>query len=122
MVATVGVAAEKSSVQIKFEPITLERVEQVAEPGVRVTKDGANTIVAIFAGEKRTGGYSVKVTGVEKRGHVCTVNYRIDTPPPGAIVTQAITYPHQAVRIQTACSKVELNPPLPSKRTSRPDR
>ena len=76
-----------------------------------------NTVVAIFAGEKSTGGYSVRVdriTDDSSPGQPSsgTVHYRVIAPPPDAFVTQAFTYPYVIVRIERRFEQIRFQPPL----------
>jgi hypothetical protein len=57
------------------------------------------SLVAIHLGERRTGGYSVTVTEIRQKGKELTVTAVERRPPPGAIVTMALTQPYQIVRI-----------------------
>jgi hypothetical protein len=86
---------------------------RVTKPESRVAQAKGATTVTIFAGEKPTGGYTVEVTGVDRRGGTCTVRHKVDPPPPDAMVTQALTYPSTTIRITPACREVKLDPPLP---------
>jgi hypothetical protein len=57
-------------------------------------------IVAVFSGEKKTGGYGIQITKIEedqKKGEliVCLLETQ---PSLKAIVTQALTQPHHIVR------------------------
>ena len=70
-------------------------------------------VVAVFAGEKSTGGYSVEILTVETRNFqtkdlpslVIVVEYR--QPKPGDFVTEAMTYPYHMIKIpQTDVKKV----------------
>ena len=62
-------------------------------------------VVAVFAGEKSTGGYSVEMLTVETRNFqtkdlpslVIVVEYR--QPQPGDYVTEAMTYPYHMIKI-----------------------
>lgn len=47
-----------------------------------------SAVVAAFAGEKNTGGYSVAIDGSTGNFSV-----KVNSPPPDAIVTEALTYP-----------------------------
>lgn len=58
--------------------------------------------VAVFAGRHMTGGYQVEIAGIDRDDAGCTVDYRVDGPPPGAMVTQMITSPW-AVRTLPSC-------------------
>ncbi|NEQ28599.1 MAG: protease complex subunit PrcB family protein [Microcoleus sp. SIO2G3] len=79
-------------------------------PRVDFTDD---QVVAVFMGEKRTGGYSVEILTVETKSSleddqtslVITVAYR--QPKPGDIVQEVITYPYHIITIpQLVANKV----------------
>lgn len=72
-------------------------------------------ILVLAAGTKRTGGYSVEVTGVENKGDRLLVRWKLNVPPPGAVVTAALTNPGLAVLITRTPRKVGFDPPLPAK-------
>jgi hypothetical protein len=72
-----------------------------------------NKVVAVFMGEKRTGGYSVEILTVETKSSeqkdlaslVITVADR--QPKPGEIVQEVITHPYHIITIpQSAANKV----------------
>jgi hypothetical protein len=64
------------------------------------------SVVAVFGGERPTGGWSVRVRSIEQRGSSCTVRYEVVGPPPGAVVTQAITHPFAVVKVDAKCESV----------------
>ena len=99
--------------------------EQRSEPGLavlnseadwsRFTEDAAegidfrkHTVVAVFAGEKPTAGYSVRVTKVEKNSDACVVHHTVTAPAKDAMVAQMITYPYVVVRLDAKCAKAKL--------------
>jgi hypothetical protein len=49
--------------------------------------------IVVFLGARRTGGYAVEITGVETSSEGVIVTTRESAPPPGAMVTQALTQP-----------------------------
>lgn len=51
-------------------------------------------------GEKRTGGYSVKITKVAQSGKELRISYKLTSPAPGAMVTQALTYPKDTTNLE----------------------
>ncbi|WDD36526.1 protease complex subunit PrcB family protein (plasmid) [Nostoc sp. UHCC 0926] len=61
------------------------------------------SVVAVFAGEKPTSGYSVEILSVETSGSqsqeqlAITVQHR--HPSAGDFVTEALTYPYHMIRI-----------------------
>jgi hypothetical protein len=56
-------------------------------------------VVGIFLGEKSTGGYEVEIVRAERRDCSLYFYYREESPPPGAMVTQALTQPFHLVKI-----------------------
>lgn len=56
--------------------------------------DVANEMaVAIFLGEKRTGGFGALLLGTRVEDGKLVIDYRETTPEPGMMVTQALTHP-----------------------------
>lgn len=56
-------------------------------------------VIAVFAGEQPTGGYTAAVTGVEDTEDERIVHITITAPGEGCMTTQAITSPYQIVRV-----------------------
>ena len=56
-------------------------------------------VVALFLGEKPTGGYDVQISRAEQTQDGLTIYYREKSPLPGGMVTQALTQPFHIVRI-----------------------
>jgi hypothetical protein len=128
---------------VTFSTLRIRGSNQVAEPSAYVIRDGEawnrflrgtlgvrdapprvdfnrSLVVAIFAGEQRTGGYSVtveRVTEDSRPGEPARgiVHYRIVSPPPDAFVTQALTYPYTVVRIDKRFESVAFQPEIPVK-------
>ena len=67
--------------------------------------------VVITRGEQPTGGYTVEITNVENRGDFVAVLYLYKDPADDEVVTQAITYPLDIVKIK------RVNKPIKFKRT-----
>jgi len=59
-------------------------------------------MVAAFQGQQYTGGYSVHITAIERRGDQLVVRATFASPGPGAIVTQVLTAPAHIVSIAAA--------------------
>ena len=65
------------------------------ETGASVPSDaGGGTYLAAYWGEKPTGVYSLGARSARLEGDRVTVRLALEEPPPGAIVTQALTYPY----------------------------
>lgn len=58
-------------------------------------------VIAVFLGEKPTGGYGVEISGAEVADGSVTIFVKETSPKPGAIVTQTINQPFHIVRIET---------------------
>ena len=55
--------------------------------------------IAIFGGQRPTGGFAVAVEQVTESTSGIEVAYRVTSPPPGAIVSQALTSPFQIIAV-----------------------
>jgi hypothetical protein len=117
----VAVAAGAFAAPIRFsvldDPPSKSDVTK-AQYRVSQQKKDRSTIVAIYAGEKPTGGWSVVVQTVDRdaKTGVCTIDYKVSPPNPDAFVTQALAYPSVAIRIDSpGCKKVQVRPPLPQR-------
>lgn len=61
-------------------------------------------VVAVFMGQRRTGGYAIEVASVEVGAEELVITVRETSPAAGSINTQALTAPYHAVRV----AKTEL--------------
>lgn len=68
-------------------------------------------LVVVSAGMKRTGGYRVKILTLPVKDGKLTVRWKLDSPAPGSIVTQAITYPAEMVLVERVAGDVKFDPP-----------
>ncbi len=84
-----GQGSKHSRVVLATSPAALSEVT-----ALKVPNSGEGTYLAVYWGEKSTGGYSVSVKGARIEGERVTVRLALERPPPGAIVTQAFTYPY----------------------------
>ncbi|RMH57111.1 MAG: protease complex subunit PrcB family protein [Deinococcus-Thermus bacterium] len=64
--------------------------------------------VAFFWGQKPTGGYSLQYAGSQTVGNTLRVTLRLNSPPPGAILTQAITSPFVILEVPGHFIRVEF--------------
>jgi hypothetical protein len=56
-------------------------------------------VVAVFFGEKPTGGYDIEIIRAERNDGVLTVSFNEKGPRPGAMLIQALTQPFHIVRV-----------------------
>lgn len=71
------------------------------------TMDGY-TYAALTGGLQRTGGYRVELVGVHRQGDGWLVDARVVPPPPGAIVTMALTNPVAYYRLDQLDGEVRV--------------
>jgi hypothetical protein len=79
-----------------FRSMWTARVGAGDPPRVDFSKEA---IVFVFGGMRNTGGYSVDVRGAQVEGDALVLDAVVQGPPPGAIVTQVITYPYAVVAV-----------------------
>ncbi len=65
-------------------------------------------VLAVFAGEKPTGGFTMAIKRVVKERGGLKVYVEEGSPPPGAMVTQVLTYPYHIVSIPRIDLPVEF--------------
>jgi PrcB C-terminal len=56
-------------------------------------------VVALFMGERPTGGHRIEITRVERADSGLSVRYRSQAPDPGTMVSQALTQPFHLVTL-----------------------
>ena len=64
--------------------------------------------IAIFAGERPTGGFTVSVEEVTESVSGLEVAYRVSGPPPDAMVSQALTSPFQMIAVESQAATVRF--------------
>lgn len=70
--------------------------------GLTVQVEGERLRIAAHQGQQSTGGFSIKVTKVERSGTTLRVYATLAEPGPGAIVTMVLTSPAHVVSIAKA--------------------
>lgn len=68
------------------------------------------TAVAIFLGQRRTGGYSVEILGLRRENDDLVLDYREQKPAPDAMVTQVISSPWAVVLLSPSGLPIEVRP------------
>jgi len=56
-------------------------------------------VVAVFLGEKNTGGYDITIVRAERNDDELVIHYQEKTPAPGSMLIQAFMQPFHIVRI-----------------------
>jgi hypothetical protein len=68
-------------------------------------------VLVLSGGQRRTGGYSVQVKGIEVKGDTLTVRWEVKGPPPGSFVTQALTHPSKTLLVERFDGTIRFDPP-----------
>jgi PrcB C-terminal len=63
------------------------------------------SVVFLFAGQRSTGGHSIEVRGASVEQTTLVVDAEIKGPPPGSMVTQALTSPFAVIAVSTKNAK-----------------
>ncbi|MBU3925325.1 protease complex subunit PrcB family protein [Patescibacteria group bacterium] len=66
-------------------------------------------IIAVFQGEKSTGGYNTEINTIAEKGNTIEVSVLENSPGRGCAVTQALTSPFHIVKVQKSDKKVLFN-------------
>lgn len=72
---------------------------QLSVPPVPTVDFARETVVAVFQGERPTGGYGIEISDAVLEGDELFVQMRFQEPAPDAFTTQALTSPWAMVRV-----------------------
>lgn len=67
------------------------------------------TIIALFLGEKTSGGYSISVEKVVNYKDSIVVNYKTETPKKGEMVTSVMTQPYCIIKMPKTLKTIVFN-------------
>lgn len=84
--------------------------QEVGQPEPVSFAPAREMAVAIFLGERRSGGYSVRIDEAGPRDGRFVVTYRESPPPAGTLVPQALTYPWALVVVPRSDLPVNVTP------------
>lgn len=137
MLLGTGLSLSGQERTVRFGPLPLKLGSDIEEHSARVITDDKSwkaflsqtsnagpppkvdftkqMVIAIFAGLKPTGGFSVRVSKVvdhSKTGKPsrAVVHWQLRPPPPDSMVTQALTYPSAVIRLDKRFDVVDFNP------------
>ncbi|HET8569970.1 MAG TPA: protease complex subunit PrcB family protein [Candidatus Limnocylindria bacterium] len=92
----------------RVESTTPQSGRGETSPAIDAVRTASGLRITVFQGQKTTGGYSVRVERVGKRGGELRVHASFSEPGPDAIVTQALTSPAQTISVDVAADAVVL--------------
>jgi hypothetical protein len=72
---------------------------KIADLVPNATTPSGRVLVAAFQGQQNTGGYSIEITAIERKGDQLVVRATFGVPGPSAMVTQVLTSPAHVVSI-----------------------
>ena len=81
-------------------------------PSVDFSRD---MVVALFMGERPTGGYAIEVTQIERTDAGLSIRYRTRHPDPSAMQTQALTQPFHLIKLARVDDSVTFVAENPSR-------
>ncbi len=67
-----------------------------------------NMVIAVFMGERPTGGYGIEIKSIDEYPDRITVNIVETEPGPDELTTQALTYPYHIVTTEKTDSEVRF--------------
>lgn len=95
-------------------------VDRLLPPGTRVDWN-REMVIAALMGTQNTGGYSIQIKGIERKqmmtilpvpgpppSYYLEVQVERRTPPPGSIVTMALTSPFHVVKLAKTADRVDF--------------
>ena len=77
-----------------------------SDPSINFT---TNTLIGIFAGQKPTSGYGIKITSIVENGCQIVVNFYEHGPQTGETPTTGATYPSDYVLIPNTTKQIYFN-------------
>jgi hypothetical protein len=80
--------------------------ETIGRPPPRLLDPSHEMAVALFLGERRTGGFSIQLVEARIAAESLVVTYREITPPAGAMVSQSLTSPWLVAVLERSDSPV----------------
>jgi len=95
----IRIIKEEQALREVYGQVNKTRKPGFSLPKIDFTKE---TIVAIFMGEKNTGGYAVKVVSVLDKEAILLVTVQESQPKANAMVITALTQPICIVKINSA--------------------
>ncbi len=90
--------------------VAVWREDNYRSRGVYVLPAGEVTYLLVAWGEKPTGGYSIAIDHIERAvtGGISLAAV-LEEPGPDDVVTQALTYPHQLIALETTAETIVVN-------------
>jgi len=88
---------------------------QIAPPAPPPVDFSRDMVVALFMGERPSGGYAIEVTRIDRTDSGLSVHYRTRQPDPAAMQAQALTQPFHLVALPRTDGPVTFVAESPSR-------
>ncbi len=66
-------------------------------------------LIAVFQGQKNTGGYSIEITSMKEFDDYIEVNVKEISPGEGCLVTEALSSPYHIVEVKKTNKEIRFN-------------
>lgn len=66
------------------------------------------TVLAVFKGQQTSGGHSISITDVMKKGDVCSTQVKEVSPDPGGMMSMGFSQPYHIVKVPKMEAKVSF--------------
>jgi len=87
---------DENSLNEIYNLIGKGRMPELEAPAIDFEKE---TVIALFLGEKTSGGYSITVKQIENINDKVNVVYKVTSPKPGDMVTSVMTQPYCIIKM-----------------------
>ena len=103
------VEIEKTDLMNLSDDAQKELAERKSTDGAYVFTDNNKNYLAVFAGERNTGGYGIEIIEVILNNNDLAISIEMTEPDPDMMVTQALTYPMDLVELKNIKNVENLN-------------
>ena len=94
---------DKNSLNEIYNLISKGRMPKLEIPAIDFKKE---IVIALFLGEKTSGGHSITVKQIENINDKVIVTYKIDSPKKGEMVTTVMTHPYCIIKMPKTLKEV----------------
>ncbi|MBN4085136.1 protease complex subunit PrcB family protein [Flavobacteriaceae bacterium AH-315-B10] len=93
----------EKDLDLVYSSINKSRTPELEMPTIDFDKE---TVIALFLGEKNSGGYSIAVEQIINVNDKVNVVYRITSPKAGEMVTSVMTQPYCIIKIPKTSKEI----------------
>ena len=94
---------DENSLNEIYNLISKGRMPELEIPALDFEKE---TVIALFLGEKTSGGHSITVQQIENISDKVIITYKIDSPKKGEMVTTVMTQPYCIIKMPKTLKEV----------------